>query len=371
MQLICLYIIIDRSPQERCKSRLSSTNKICERCFLCRSIVFCKMCHKCPNCCSKSTCWDQIAPVLGKMGSPRRQPQSSNNLPFRFRPNLTTSPNIISCCVNPHRNLYLLEALHQLMTKNAVEPVTNQTSLGFFNQLFLVPNPNNRWRPILDLSNLNKYLKTRSFKIETPETIRTSLQTGEWVTSIDFKDAYFHIPIQSQSKKYMHFHKQDKAYHFKALSFGLSTAHGVHCSGQRGQVSCTAKGYKNPPVPRQLVGHSQIPPNWSPTYKDTNIPLSGIRLASEQREIRTGTKTSIRFCRLPVRPEGGQGQTHVGTLADLEDKNKRPSDRSVCPVRKLMSSIGLLTATEKQVHLGRLHMRPIQWHLKNNWRVRE
>ena len=36
-----------------------------------------------------------------------------------------------------------------------------------------------------------------------------------------------------------------------------------------------------------------------------------------------------------------------------------------------MSLIGLLTATEKQVRLGRLHMRPIQWHLKNNWRVPE
>ena len=36
-----------------------------------------------------------------------------------------------------------------------------------------------------------------------------------------------------------------------------------------------------------------------------------------------------------------------------------------------MSLIGLLTATEKQVHLGRLHMRPIQWYLKNNWRVPE
>ena len=36
-----------------------------------------------------------------------------------------------------------------------------------------------------------------------------------------------------------------------------------------------------------------------------------------------------------------------------------------------MSPVGLLTATENQVHLGRLHMRPIQWHLKNNWRVPE
>ena len=36
-----------------------------------------------------------------------------------------------------------------------------------------------------------------------------------------------------------------------------------------------------------------------------------------------------------------------------------------------MSLIGLVTATEKQVLLGRLHMRPIQWHLKNHWRVPE
>ena len=40
-------------------------------------------------------------------------------------------------------------------------------------------------------------------------------------------------------------------------------------------------------------------------------------------------------------------------------------------VRKFMSLIGLLTATEKQVPLGRLHMRPIQWHLKRHWRVPE
>ena len=52
-----------------------------------------------------------------------------------------------------------------------------------------------------------------------------------------------------------------------------------------------------------------------------------------------------------------------------------------CPVREFMSLIGLLTATEKQVHLGRLHMKPIQWYLKKkqkkktkkkkNWRVPE
>ena len=76
----------------------------------------------------------------------------------------------------------------------------------------------------------------------------------------------------------------------------------------------------------------------------------------------------------------------VGYQVDLRSGRVRPTpDRwqslqekiqallllPACPVRQFMSLIGLLTATEKQVHLGRLHMRPIQWHLKNNWRVPE
>ena len=91
-------------------------------------------------------------------------------LPFRIRPKLTRSPTIISCYANPHRNSYMLEALHQLIGKNAIELVHNQTSLGFFNRLFLVPKPNSKWRPILDLSKLNLFLKVEKFKIETPET---------------------------------------------------------------------------------------------------------------------------------------------------------------------------------------------------------
>ena len=56
---------------------------------------------------------------------------------------------------------------------------------------------------------------------------------------------------------------------------------------------------------------------------------------------------------------------------NLQEKILSLLSLPACPVRQFMSLIGLLTATEKQVHLGRLHMRPIQWHLKNHWRVPE
>ena len=148
--------------------------------------------------------------VLGVSTKVLTVPREGYTFSFRFQPNLTRLPTPTSCYVNPHRNLYLLEAFHQLLNKNAVELVKNQESLGFYNWIFLVPQPNNRSRPILNISNLNKFLNTEPFKMETPNTIRTSLQAGEGVTSIDFKDAYFHIPICSQSRKYMRFHIHDK-----------------------------------------------------------------------------------------------------------------------------------------------------------------
>ena len=53
----------------------------------------------------------------------------------------------------------------------------------------------------------------------------------------------------------------------------------------------------------------------------------------------------------------------------LQEKLRFIKDRPRCTVRQFMSLIGLLTATEKQVSAGWLHMRPIQWHLKKNWHV--
>ena len=243
-------------------------------------------------------------------------------LPFRIRPRLTRSPKVISCYVNPHRNSYLLEALHQLIAKNAVELVRNQTSLGFFNRLFLVPKPNNKWRPILDLSNLNLFLKAEKFKMETQETIRTSLQQGEWVTSIDFKDTYFHIPIQEQSRKYLRFHVQGQTYQFKALPFGLSTL-GVYCDSKGGETDGQPQGYKDPPVPRRLVGESHIPPGLSSTYSESGENMSKIRLAGEFGKVRAGSKADLRFCRLPVRPPGKSGPTDPRQVAKPSGQNIR------------------------------------------------
>ena len=145
-------------------------------------------------------------------------------LPFRLKPNLVRHPLVVGGYANPHRNLSLKEAVQNLLGKKAVEMVRVRASLAFFNRLFIVPKPNQKWRPVLDLSALNKFLSVKTFKMETPETIRISLQQGEWVSSLDFSDAYFHIPIHFGSRKYLRFHFQNQSFQFLALPFGLSAA---------------------------------------------------------------------------------------------------------------------------------------------------
>ena len=157
--------------------------------------------------------------------------------------------------------------------------------------------------------------------METPETIRTSLQAGEWVTSIDFKDAYFHIPINSQSRKYMRFHVQDKIYQFKALPFGLSTA--------PMQFTVVAKEVKFLAMKKGIRIHQYLD-DWlvrarshQTCLQHTNLgsALSRIGLDSERGKIRAGTQTGLQLCRLPVRSEKRQGPPNPRTWADPTDKD--------------------------------------------------
>ena len=208
--------------------------------------------------------------------------------------------------------------------------------------------------------------------METPETIRTSLQAGEWVTSIDFKDTYFHIPLHSQSRKYMPFHLQGWSYQFKALPFGPSTA--------PMEFTVVAKEVKLMALQRGIRIHQYLD-DWLVRasthdtclqHTQTLVTLCqelGWLVNKEKSEL--APKQVFNFIGYQFDLKEGKVKPTTEHWQALTDKIQSILSGPVCPVRQFMSLIGLLTATEKQVHLGRLHMRPIQWHLKNNWRVPE
>ena len=231
--------------------------------------------------------------------------------------------------------------------------------------------PNQRWQPILDLSAL-KFLSVKIFKMETPETIRISLKQGEWVTSLDFSDAYFHIPIHTGSRKFLRFHFRNQSYQFWALPFGLSTA--------PMEFTCVVKEVKLMAQSWGIKIHQYLD-NWlirAPTKelchqgtqsllglcKELGWIVNLQKSELEPKQVFEFVGYQYDLLHGLVKPT----QNHwEAILQKVESILANPTFR----VRKFMSLIGLLTATEKQVPLGRLHLRPIQLHLKRHWRVPE
>ena len=145
-------------------------------------------------------------------------------LPFLSKPNLVRFPLILSEYKARQNDQALATCIQSLLSKNAIERVENVKSLRFYSRLFLVPMPHQGWRPIIDLSRLKTFLHVEKFKMETPESIRTSLISGEWVSSIDLSDAFLHIPIHPNSRKYLRFCYRSQVFQFTSLPFGLATA---------------------------------------------------------------------------------------------------------------------------------------------------
>ena len=97
--------------------------------------------------------------------------------------------------------------------------------------------------------------------------------------------------------------------------WSVHSAHGVHCISKGSETDGHTPGYKDPPVPRRLVGESQVPSNLSPTHPKPGQNMPRPRLAGEFSEIRTGIQTGLRLCRLPVRPQVRPGLTDSGPVA--------------------------------------------------------
>ena len=113
--------------------------------------------------------------------------------------------------------------ISSLLEKEAIEEA-DPSSPGFYGRLFIVPKSQGGFRPVLDLSALNRFLRQVPFRMETPLSIREAIRPGDWATSLDLKDAYFHVLIHHTDRKWLRFAWGNKVFQFRALPFGLSLA---------------------------------------------------------------------------------------------------------------------------------------------------
>lgn len=111
----------------------------------------------------------------------------------------------------------------KLLQKQAVMGV-EKVKGQFVSQLFLVPKKDGSQRLIVNLKPLNHFIGKQHFKMEGAHMLKDLLRKGDWMVSIDLKDAYQLVPIAENHRKFLRFVWEDQLYEFQCLPFGLSSA---------------------------------------------------------------------------------------------------------------------------------------------------
>ena len=298
--------------------------------------------------------------------------QNGYSLDFRIRPKMSKIPLVISRYKAEVKQKILNQNVVEMIQKKAIVRVQKPTTLGFYSRIFIVPKPGGKWRPVIDLSALNKYLNVPTFKMETAEKIRNSLKTNEWVCSIDIKDAYFHILIHQNSQKYLRFQTNLGVYQFSALPFGLATAPLI--------FTMVAKELKLLAQSQGLRIHQYLD-DWLLRANSQEECLENskklIKLVQDLGWIINFQKSELQptqkldFLGYHFDLTLGMVFPTVKNLERLKVKILRLKNSLSTTPRQLMSLIGTLACLEKLVPLGRLHIRPFQWYLKKYWRYPE
>jgi len=268
----------------------------------------------------------------------------------------------------------LTEEVDGLLRKGAVVPVSSARELeGHFSTYFIVPKKDGGLRPILNLKFFNRSVRKRKFKMETLKSIIAAVSPRQWLASIDLKDAYFHVPIAQCHHKYLRFHWLGQSFEFQVLPFGLSSAPRVFTKVLA-------------PVIAHLRRHGV----------QVYAYLDDILLASDSlQEARQAVRLALDFLtqagfilnlkKSDLVPSqdlvyiGGRFRTLLGQVF-LPEKRLQAlvsCARSFCQTGsyrtalQFLSMLGLMASTLAVVAHAHLHMRAIQWYVKDHWDLRD
>ena len=133
----------------------------------------------------------------------------------------------------PHKKelrFALQEEISSLLAKHAVERVPpDQEGQGFYSTFFVVPKKPQGLRPILNLKPFNQSVVRKGFTLDSVRSVRNELRPNDFAMSLDLKDAYYHVPVHPQHRRFLRFYFDGLHLQFRALPFGLSSSPRAFC----------------------------------------------------------------------------------------------------------------------------------------------
>ena len=204
--------------------------------------------------------------------------------------------------------------------------------------------------------------------METPRSIRRALQQGQWLTSLDLKDAYFHIGIHPADRRYLRFCHNGTSWQFTVLPFGLSTSLRVFYQNTQTCASlCPPPSGKAAHVFRRLVAKPRDSPGSSRANILAQVPVPKARLVINLEKSELIPSQVSTYLGIELDTSVGLARPSLKRLTNWLSVAEGFTAQQSPPAVQWLQVLGHLVSLEKLVPYGRIRIRPIQWQLRLQW----
>ena len=142
---------------------------------------------------------------------------------LQFHPHPPPPRSSVHSSYSPRSSSIIRLLLQDYLSKGAILVVDVRPD-QYVSRIFEVPKKTGDFRLILDLSDLNKFLKRVHFKMDGLDNIAAMISHNDFFASLDLDHAFFSIAMHRSCWKYLCFDFEGVRYCFVALVFGLSCA---------------------------------------------------------------------------------------------------------------------------------------------------
>ena len=252
---------------------------------------------------------------------------------FCVHPKLTrVVPQYLRVTPSDPEKIQLLQTeLKSMLDKHAIEPVSScHPKDGYYSRLFLVRKKLGGWRPVIDLSRLNRHVITPHFKMETLDSVRLSLRKHDWAISLDLTDAYFHIPIHRKSRRFLRFFFMGKNIPVSSLAIrpGSSFLRVLqNCEGSGQTLS--SHGHASIFLSRRLAPAVSISSDVFVAQRSTTEHSFVPEICSQLGQIRSSSQSEVFFSGSTFLSRGGTDRPFFGQVNKTGNLDSENAVRSI------------------------------------------
>ena len=164
---------------------------------------------------------------------------------LQFDPDPPPPRPFIHTSYSPSSSSIIRSLLVEYQDKGAILVVDVRPD-QYVSRIFEVPKKTGDYRLILDLSDLNCFLKKVRFNMDGLPAIASLIGFLDFMASIDLQDAFLTVAMHPSCYKYLCFDFEGVRYCFVALVFGLSCAPRIFTKMLKVPLSCLRRnGIKN------------------------------------------------------------------------------------------------------------------------------